>query len=342
MVFRIISDLIPEEPRMRFTRFLPILTCALGLVSQSLLGQAVDWRFAQPQATLVGGVRLSALLQSPLLKIAMDQAAAKNPQAAMGLAVVQNLFHGVTEVRFSIVDNGTPTPDSLMLVSGELDPTTLAMLEGQPQSAGKMESFRVNANTVLLGTGASLKAAIARLGQEPADLHSAAFLRASQITPGHDLWIAGQVPNIPGIPLPAGFNLNLQGFAAGMSLRDSISLEIAADTGTAEQAEALAKLVRDAEAKQPATGTVRPEISVQGTTARLRVSVPADQVMEAMKNPALAGLMAGTPSTGLAPLPTLPPKPAKPSRGTVIIEGLEGGTLEIPIETPEARPGTVR
>jgi len=194
-----------------------------------------------------------------------------------------------------------------------------------------MESYRVDANTVLMGTGASLKAAIARLSNEPADLVSAAFLRAGQITPGHDLWIAGQVPNIPGIPLPAGFNLNLQGFAIGLSLTNNFSLEVAAETKTAEQAESLVKMIRDAEAKQPAAGAPRPELSVQGTTARLRVSVPADQVMEAMKNPALAGLMGGA-GAGLTPFPSQPPKPPKPSRGTVIIQGLDSGTLEIPIE----------
>jgi hypothetical protein len=150
------------------------------------------------------------------------------------------------------------------------------------------------------------------------------------------------IPNMPAIPLPAGLKLDLQGFAVGISLSDKISLEVAANTATADQAEALVKMIRDAGPKQSPAGSPQPEISVQGTTARLRVSVPADQVMEAMKNPALAGLIAGAPGAAPAPLPTLPPKPPKPSRGTVIIQGLEGGTLEIPIETPQARQGTVQ
>ena len=332
---------------MRITRVLLTAACVLGLASQSLMGQAVDdWRFAHPQATLVGGMRVSALLQSPLLKMALDQASAKDPQVGMGVAIVQNMFRGVTDVRFSIVDNGTPSPDTLVLVTGTLDPITLAMLQGPDQAQGqaqgpKTETYSVNANTLLIGSGATLKAAVARLSQDPADLRSVAFLHAGKITPGYDLWIAGQIPKIPGIPLPADFNL--QGFALGLSLSDKISLEVAAETTTAEQAESLVKLVRTAESAQPASaGAIRPEISVQGTTARLRVSVPAEQVMEAMKNPALAGLLgAGASGATLQPLAP-PPKPAKPSRGTVIIEGLEGGPLEIPIDAPQARPGTVR
>jgi len=330
---------------LQLTRVLLTVTCALGLASPTLLAQSEDWRFAHPQATLVGGVRVAALLQSPLLKTALDQASAQNPQVGMGLALAQTLFKGINDVRFSIVDNGTPSPDTLVLVMGTLDPTTLAMLQGTGQAQGqtpgpaKTETYTVNPTTLLIGSGASLKAAIARLSQDPADLVSAAFLHAGKITPGYDLWIAGQIPKIPSLPLPP--DLNLQGFAFGMSLSDKISLEVAAETTTADQAEALVKVLRNAESAQPAgPGAVRPEISAQGTTARLRVSVPMEQVMEAMKNPALAGLIGAAPNT-LQPLPQ-PPKPAKPSRGTVIIEGLEGGPLEFPIDPPQARPGTVR
>jgi len=333
---------------MRFTRVLLMVAGALGLASQALLGQAVDWRFAHPQATAVGGLRVSTLLQSPLLKTALEQGTTKNPQAAMGIAIVQNLLAGITEVRFSIVDNGTANPDMLLLVSGALDPNILAMLQGdsdlQPLGKApappKMESYRVNATTFLLGTGASLKSAIARLSQDPADLSSAAFVQAGLITAGHDLWLAGQIPNIPGFAMPAGFNL--QGIALGMSFTNNIALEIAAQTATAEQAASIVKMMRDAESKQPAAGAVRPEISVEGTTARLRVSVPADQVMEALKNPALTGLLGGTGAAQPAVPPPAPPKPSRQTRGTIIIEGLEGGPLEFPIDGPEARPGTVR
>jgi hypothetical protein len=326
---------------MRLTRVLLTLACALGLTSQNLWGQtAGDWRFAHPQATLVGGLRASALLQSPLLKTALDQAAVKDPQVGMAMAIAQNMLRGVTEIRFSLMDNGSPTPDVLILVSGTLEPTTLALLQGQGQAQGpaKMETYSVDANTLLMGTGASLQAATARMSQaaSPAEMQSVAFLQAGQITAGHDLWIAGKIPDIPGASLPLGLNLNLRGFAVGMSFTDAIGLEVAAQTNTADQAEALVKMIRDAEAKQPlGTVGVRPELSVNGTTARLRVSVPIDQVMQAMQNPALAGLMGGTtpaqPTDPVRPLAP-PPKPSKPIRGTVIIQGLESGTLEIPIE----------
>jgi len=317
------------------------LLLTLGLASQMWAQTPADWRFAHPQATLVGGLRVGALLQSPLIKTALDQAGTKNPQVAMGMAIVQNMFRGVTDIQFSLLENGSPNPDSLILVSGNLDPNTLAMLESQGKSpAGKMETYRVNDSTLLIGSGASLKAAIARLSQAaPDESQSVAFLQAKQITAGHDFWIAGQLPNIPGIPIPQGINLNLRGFAIGMSFSDQISMEASAQTATAEQAESLVKMFRDAEAKQPSTG-VHPEVSINGTTARLKISVPADEVMKALQNPALAGIVGAGGAAQASALPPPPPKaakPPKPSRGTVIIQGLEGGPLEIPIDSPPSQ-----
>jgi hypothetical protein len=215
----------------------------------------------------------------------------------------------------------------------------LLQSQGTGQGSEKMESITVNPTTLLLGTGASLKAAAARMsGATAADLQaSTAFQKASQITPGHDFWLAGQIPDLPGLPIPQDINLNLKGFAVGLTLTDRIGLEVAAETATPAQAEALLKMVRDAEAHQPA-GTTRPEISVQGTTARMRVSMPADEVLRAMNDPALAAML-GTGGAAQPELPTLPvepPKPVKPvqpNRGTVIIQGLESGPLEVPIET---------
>lgn len=312
------------------------LVCTLGLAAQTLSAQADgDWRFAHPQATLVGGIRVNALLSSPLLKAALDQAGAKDPSVAMGMAIARSLFRNVNEVRFSLQENGSTTPDTLILVRGALDPASMQMLQGE------MESQAIDANTMLIGAGDSLRAAVARLGNV-ADPQSAAFQQARRIPSGYDLWFAGEIPNIPGISLPQGLNLNLRGFAIGMSFTDNIGLEVSAQTATAEQAEALVKMVREAEAKQLA-GAVHPEVSVEGTTARLRVSVPAEQLMQAMQNPAVTGIMGGTAAaasrTALVP-PPAPPKPAtppKPVRGTVIIQGLEGGTLEIPIQV-----GTVK
>ena len=317
---------------MRTTRILTALV-TLILGAQALLAQTVsDWRFAHPQATLVGGVRLGALMESPVLKMALEQATAKEPQAAMVMPMMQSMFKGVTDIRFSFQDIDSKNPDVLVMVSGTLDPATLNML------AGKMESQAIGTNTLLIGQGASLKAAVDRLtNASPAEVQSNAFLFAGQITGTHDIWLAGQIPNIPALPLP-GMSLNLQGFALGVSLGESLSLEAAIQTASPEQAEALVKLVRTAEAQQPA-GIPPAEISVQGNMARMKASVPAAQIREAMQNPALTGLMGTAGAQGLPELPPPPPpKPAKPKRNTVIIQGLESGTLEIPIDGPAGTP----
>lgn len=327
------------------TRALPALLLTVAVSSQVSMGQEVtsqsnnDWRFAHPKATLVGGVRANVLLQSPILKLALEKAGG-DPQVAMGLALAQNMLKGIDDIRFSIVDNRTPTPDALVLVSGTVDPTLLLLLQqGASSGSEKVEFVTINPTTLLLGSGASLKAATARLNGATTDQQSStAFQQASQITPGHDFWLAGQIPDLPGIPMAKDLSLNLKGFAVGLTLSDNIGLEMAAQTATPAQAEALVKMVREAEAKQPAGTNARPEVSVQGSTARLRVSVPADEMLKAMNDPALAAIIGAGVGTqqGLQPLPVEPPKPAKPvkpNRGTVIIQGLEGGPLEFPIET---------
>src|SRR6185503_106879 len=87
---------------MRYVRVLPVLVLTLGLGSQSVMGQTeADWRFSHPQATLVGGVRVGAILQSPLVKKALEQATSKDPQIAMGAAMAQTMLRGITDIRFS-------------------------------------------------------------------------------------------------------------------------------------------------------------------------------------------------------------------------------------------------
>jgi hypothetical protein len=68
--------------------------------------QAQDWRFAHPGATLVGGLRIKAVLDSPLVNTLVEQATAKDPSTGAIVGIVRGVLGGVQEVRFSVRDMG--------------------------------------------------------------------------------------------------------------------------------------------------------------------------------------------------------------------------------------------
>src|SRR5690349_18785397 len=95
----------------------------LGTLLVPVFGQDSnqDWRFADPKASLVGGIRLGAVLQSPILNAAIAQASAKDPSAAAMVGMVRTMLGNVAEVRFSVRDNGTKDPEVVALITGKLD-----------------------------------------------------------------------------------------------------------------------------------------------------------------------------------------------------------------------------
>ena len=81
-----------------------------------------DWRFAHPGATLVGGFRVKAVLDSPLVNQLIAEATAKDPSTGMMVGLIRSAVGGVSEVRFSVRDMGKgKDPDVLALVTGQLD-----------------------------------------------------------------------------------------------------------------------------------------------------------------------------------------------------------------------------
>ena len=102
---------------------------SLALISSFLIGSAAfaqvpaqDWRFAHPGATLVGGFRVKAVLDSPLVNTLISQATAKDPSTGVMVGMMRSAVGGVTEVRFSVRDMGKgQNPDVLALVTGVLD-----------------------------------------------------------------------------------------------------------------------------------------------------------------------------------------------------------------------------
>jgi hypothetical protein len=294
---------------------LPVLLCAQQPAQP-------DWSFAHPDATLVGGIRLNSILHSPLVNEALAATQKGDPSTAAMVGMATGMLGGITEIRFSLLDNGTPDPDMVALISGKLDDAMLGML---PQSSAKYR--RMDANTLLFGNGDSLDKAAARMMQGTPVLRSA-VLAGTETLGQHDFWISGKVPDLgkalSALPnSPAMPNLNFRNIAFGLSAHDNVEMELALEAATAAMAQELLKSANDAQGAQPAQLKALLQSFVDGNTAHFRMNVPKEVALEALRTrmnpPALAAA---------AP----PPAPAPAKRGTIRIEGLDSGPVEIPLQ----------
>jgi hypothetical protein len=298
-----------------------------------------DWRFAHPGATLIGGFRVKAVLDSPLVNNLIAQGTAKDPSSGVIVSMVRAALGGVSEVRFSVRDMGKgKDPDVLALVNGVLDDATVSMM-----TQGKTAVHRIDANTLLVGEGQSLADAVTRLSKPATGLQARAIDRSKALA-GYDLWLAGTLPELP-MTLPV--LESLRGVALGISAQNDLRIEVDLETANAKAAEDLVSAARKSQVQQPGLGAAL-QSEVDGSTARFRFVMPGDQVIQAVKQSMeqggaqspLAGLF-GT-SFGSGALPTFksttpaaaPAAPAQPKRDTIRIYGLDEGTREI---KPEAR-----
>jgi hypothetical protein len=277
-----------------------------------------DWRFAHPASTLAGSVRVKALLESPLLAAALEEATAQDPAVAAMAGMAKNAAAQITEIRFSLMEMGAGQMDALILVSGQFDGQLATML-----SEGKLQSLRLDPDTVLLGTEPSLSEAASRMAAPPGMLKNRALARAATAL-NHDLWIAG---NLPESSMTSGFNENLRGMALGLTLREDLAFELMLDAESQVMAENLVRQAVAAAELQPQLKS-RLQALVSDTTAHFRLTVPGDEVLTAIREVAPMIPQAGNPAPRESA--SFPPPPP-PRRNTIVIQGLGDSPREIPV-----------
>jgi hypothetical protein len=162
-------------------------------------------------------------------------------------------------------------------------------------------------------------------------------LDRSKALADHDLWLAGTIPELPNMTIP--MLDTLRGLALGISLQSDLRLEVALDMDSAKTAEDLVSAARRSQTQQPGIGAAL-QSEVDGSTARFRMTLPGEQVIQAVKQGMDQGSGAKSPLAGLLgqSLPTFKstaPEPAaqpKSKPGTIKIYGLDEGTREIPTQ----------
>jgi hypothetical protein len=322
---------------MRSHRTIALILCSLAVPAVFAQAPAQDWRFAHPGATLVGGFRVKAMLDSPLVNTLITQATAKDPSAGAIVGMMRAALGGVTEVRFSVRDAGKgKDPEVLALVTGVLDDVTARGL-----AQGKTSLRRIDANTVLVGEGQSLEDAVIRLSKPATGLQDRALGRSKGVA-NNDLWIAG---TLPALPMTIPVLDSLRSLALGISAQSDLRVEIALEMTSAKMAEDLVSSARRSQVQQPALGAAL-ESEVDGSTARFRMVMPGDQVIQAAQQAMEHGITSSGAQSPLAaflspsllsgaPVASEPAGPAKPKRDTIVIYGLDEGTREI---KPDPRP----
>lgn len=311
------------------------------LLSPLMTAQSADWRFADPGAQLIGGVDVHAVLDSPLVKGALDQVAAKLGDAAPMMQMRLSTVRGISQVYFSVTSRKDDA-DGLIMIKGTVDD---AMLRGflQGQAARKasstqtiMDVARIDANTVLLGSQPLLLPAVERMGRPAATTANPLLARAKTLSAGNDFWIGGALPEVPGLAVIAG---GIKGISLGVSLQQQIRFQLSLSMATAEMAKQMA-----AQMEKSANETLRSqagldtkvETKVVGSTINIGSSVDTDQLLKALAEklkdgiPTPAGVLAanGPQTAARSNAPAQPAAPQPPK--TIKILGLDEGPREVP------------
>src|ERR1041384_4515791 len=127
---------------MRVLALIPCFLIGSAVFAQAPVTQAQsqDWRFAHPGATMVGGLRVKTVLDSPLMNTLVSQATAKDPSAGVIVAMIRSAMGGVSEVRFSVRDMGkSQKPDVLALVTGVIDDAAARALTQGPSGVSRLD-----------------------------------------------------------------------------------------------------------------------------------------------------------------------------------------------------------
>jgi len=290
-----------------------------------------DWRFADPLPALVGGVNVESLSHSQLVHKLLEQLAAQLGQSPEILNKLGD--SSITRISFSVTQR-RPEPSVLVLVQGSLDDATAA---GLTQS--KLEMRRVDLNSVLLGSGADLDAAMARIQSKRPFVRAGLLQEVQTLAASNDFWMAGSLPSLGAAKLP----LPISALTLGLNLQKDVLLDLSMNTGSAKNAQMLLLQLQQSQKNDLAKIGASMNVGALGSTVRVRFAMNGESVSRALGEAMSEGLgtqfagfmsMAGMPTAGLPAAASrapsaAPTQPEAPTRKTAIIYGLEDGPREV-------------
>ncbi len=284
----------------------PASTAIPPASSEVLPADAPLWRFAYPNSGMLFSVRLPALLDSPVLSELWKLFGGMVP-GNVGLERARRELAGVDLMMLSLRVGANGRREAMMLVRGDR-PQTLVR--------GQTHMRYLDPKTILVGEWNAIHAAIQRVITPGAV--TAREERVKGLSSWSDLWLTvdhsfmNMVP-VPGMTAGPAAGMYRQ-LSMAMTTGDIMTTEVCIDTPSVAAAnKVLAELL-----KNPTTRTAVGDVTVMtdfkqevvGTSVRLSGKTDVKTLSELVKQKA-------------------PPQP--PKRNTVVIQGMEGGTKEIPV-----------
>lgn len=278
------------------------------------LGQP-DWRFAHPNADMMGGIRMRGMMQSAFGQAFLAQMAGALQLRDSDISKVNGSMAGLDEICFSKKGD-----DMLILMTGDVNKLEQQMSHGPPGVRLQVISL----DQALMGKEAALLASARRLSVDAAE--SVAVQRARKLAASNDIWIIGSARSFAGAGARASSELS--DFSLTLNMRDKLQIEAVLNTISPASAERI--LVGMKAGKFPTE--LAPTIDVQGTAVRLSLDVTQEQLAEGLKkvsaDPRLTGLAVALRQGGKAAPAATPER----TDGKVRIIGLPDGPREVELK----------
>jgi hypothetical protein len=269
------------------------------------------WIYAQPDAGALIGMKLAALVQSPVMSALLGTDIRKQWPASAPL---------VDEVWVAIRPLPGKKTEAVTLLIG----SSVESVAGDLRSKGVTVCF-LDKQTLLAGEWSAVNRALQRvIAGAPGPMSK----RAGELWSGNDLWlIAG--PEMVREVLPAKGDMSgLSGASLGLSLQNKIAINLLL-TGTtpAQTARWAAKLSQDP--SDLGMGDVTVEKTLRGVS--VRAALDPSQLPEALRRQITDQLR---PMLDMAGPGTASPATAASSGGVIVIQGLDDGPRTIPLQKP--------
>jgi hypothetical protein len=304
--------------------WIPVL---LGLPLLAAAQPEPDWRFVPPQTSLIAGVDVRNLLESPLVRNLLAQLASKNP---FGPALLAATAMGQVPTRVILaMQDSAGDPQGLLLIQGSMDERALASGMTPGTARADVQVRRLDGNTLLAGPRLSVDAALRRLQMPASGAANPLIAQARTLATQHDVWFAGSVPkSVPGAAtdvLPAGMPpvaalaAAVRDISLGIRLRDQVRVDFEFNAANPEAAEGMLGMIRQSSGQLPVgTGF---EASAQGARLHMSVAVPSSVVEQALMQRLSGDAAPAGNGTAVAPVPQRSNK--------IMIYGLEDGPKEV-------------
>jgi hypothetical protein len=234
----------------------------LAAISASCLYAQADWRFADPNSTVIGGLNWRAVMESALGPTIRAGVSRSSLGASFGSLL--DVVDGAKWSSTTVEKDGKNTTEWVLALTGRFDLNAITaqladlgdvarpyrstvLLVPTRESSRAVQLAMIDANTLLLADGDALRRAVDRMADPPSLDSNPLFARASLLEASNDIWVTGtgsplalyrkKLPElVAGLP-------QVNQYSSGLTLLNQQSLSLMLGTANAEDAGVFVQLM---------------------------------------------------------------------------------------------------